>query len=175
VTDDPFAILGLEPRFEIKAGEIRRRVMAESVRRHPDRAPDQVTAAIWTKDLARINEAADRLLDDLERAEALLRLRGGPGPSDDRSLPDGFLESMLSIRLELEEAIAAEDESGRQAIESWGRAEWAARRDAVARWLDGPEGAGSSAMTAVRRELNRWRYAQRMLEQLDGGDGAGGL
>lgn len=173
MTEDPFAILGLEARYSIDAGSVRRRLVTEAARLHPDRAPDPVTASAWSEELARMHEAARCVLDDLDRAESLLSLRGGPGPSEDRSLPEGFLESILAIRMELEDVIAAGDVNGREAIEAWGRDEWAARKDAVQRLLDGPRGETPETLTEVRRELNRWRYSQRMLEQLEHGSGVG--
>lgn len=175
MSTDPFGILGIDPRFAIDVAVVRRRLVTEAARRHPDRAPDPVTAAAWTDELARLHEAADRLLNDLERAEVLLAMRGGPGPSDDRTLPDGFLESMLAIRMELEEAIAGGDDAGRTRLEGWARDEWAARRRAVEALLDAPDGDSNESMSLVRRELNRWRYAQRMLEQLDATVGGGGF
>ena len=174
MTIDPFGILGLEPRFAIDVAAVRRRLVTEAARRHPDRAPDPITAAAWTDELARLHEAADRVLDDLDRAEALLALRGGPAPSDDRTLPPGFLESMLAVRMELEEAIAEGDGAGRTRLEAWARDEWAERRAAVEAILDAADGDSPEALTRARHEVNRWRYAQRMLEQLDDAAGGGG-
>jgi hypothetical protein len=167
MSESPFQILGIAPRFELDAAAIQRTLLRESARRHPDRAPDPVTAASWTDELARLNAAADLVRDDLERAEQLVLLRGGPGPSDDRRLPDGFLESMLGVRMELEEAVASGDEVGRRSLEDWGRREWAERRALVEQLLDGPEGEDAVTLAEVRLQLNCWRYSQRMLEQLD--------
>jgi hypothetical protein len=165
--ESPFQLLGIEPRFAVNLPDIQRRVVRESARRHPDRAPDPVTAATWTEDLARLNAAADLIRDDIERAEILLALRGGAGPSDDRRLPEGFLESMLAVRMDLETAVASGDETGKRSLEDWGRREWAARRASVERILDGPNGHDSTALAEVRLQLNCWRYSQRMLEALD--------
>ena len=174
MTTDHFAILDLEPRFDIDAKVVRRRLVQAAARRHPDRAPDPVTAAAWTEEMARLQEAAGVILDDLLRAETLISLRDGPSPSDDRTLPDGFLESMLAVRMELEEALESGDEAGRSRLETWARHEWEERRRAVGDILDGVDGHDSEALVRVRRELNRWRYAQRMLEQLEPGRNEGG-
>lgn len=167
MTTDHFAILGLEPRFAVDAQLVRRRLVQAAARRHPDRAPDPVTAAAWTEEMARLQEAAGVILDDISRAEALLSLRGGPSPADDRTLPEGFLESMLAVRMELEEAVESGDEAGRARLETWARGEWDERRRAVGDILDGVDGQESESLVRVRHELNRWRYAQRMLEQVD--------
>ncbi len=163
---DPFARLGLQPRFDIDPAEVRRKVVRAAARLHPDRAADPVTAAEQATELAAINQAAGDLLDDLTRAELLLELHGGPGPAEDRSLPEGFLESMLATRLELEEAVAAADVAGRADLEAWARNEWAERRAAVATLLDGESKPTADRLGAARLELNRWRYSQRMLEQI---------
>ncbi len=167
MSESPFQLLGIEPRFAVDLPDIQRKLLRASARRHPDRAPDPVTAAAWTDELARLNAAADLVRDDIERAEILLGLRGGPTPSDDRRLPDGFLESMLGIRMDLEEAVASGDENGRRSLEAWGRREWAERRSLVERLLDGPNGDDAATLGEVRVQLNCWRYSQRMLEQLD--------
>ncbi len=167
MSESPFQLLGIEPRFAIDLSEIQRRLLRESARRHPDRAPDPVTAAAWTEELARLNAAADLMRDDIGRAETLVSLRGGPGPSDDRRLPDGFLESMLKVRMSLEEAVDSGDEAGRRSLEEWGRKEWEDRRSSVQHLLDGPEGGDVNTLAEVRLQLNCWRYSQRMLDQLD--------
>ena len=163
---DPFARLGLQPRFDIDPVEVRRKVTRAAARLHPDRAADPVTAAEQATELAAINQAAGDLLDDIARAELLVELHGGPGPAEDRSLPEGFLESMLATRLELEEAVAAGDDAGRANLEAWARNEWAERRAAVAALLDGEPKPSPERLGAARLELNRWRYSQRMLEQI---------
>lgn len=168
---DPFAILGLPHRFEIDPDQVRKKVLLEAARRHPDRAPDPITASDWNDELARIHAAAEQLSDDLARAEILIAARGGPAPSEDRTLPDGFLESILAIRMELEEAVASADEAGFRTLESWARDEWNERRHRIGDLLDGPEGDRADVLIAARRELNRWRYAARMLEELRKGLG----
>lgn len=163
---DPFEKLGLQPRFDLDPAVVRRKVTRAAARLHPDRAVDPISASEQAMELAAINEAAGHLLDDISRAEVLIRRYGGPGPSDDRTLPDGFLESMLTTRLELEEAVAAGDETGRASLEAWARSEWAERRAAVAELLDGESTPSPERLGAARLELNRWRYSQRMLEQI---------
>ena len=168
--DDPFAILGIEPIYEIDPEELRRKAVRRAARLHPDRASDPVTAASMARDLARVNEAAVILQDDIQRAELILRMRGGPGPSEDRTLPDGFLESMLETRMELEEALSANDEPGRMRLAEWARSEWDQRRSMVSSILDHDTNSEDEDLLQVRRELNRWRYSQRMLEQLESSD-----
>ena len=169
MNDDPFAALDLPVRFDIDLADVRRRLMRATRTLHPDRASSPIEASENTTRLAAMNAAAQSLEDDLERAEFVLRRHGGPSPSEDRSLPDGFLESMLEVRMELASAHASGDEADRARLEDWARSEWNDRRSAVAGLLDSEEDRvpDHAALVAVRLELNRWRYAQRMLEQID--------
>lgn len=169
MNDDPFSVLDLPARFDIDLEDVRRRLMRATLSLHPDRASSPVEASENTARLAAMNAAASSLEDDLERAELVLRRHGGPSPAEDRSLPEGFLESMLEIRMELASAHASGDEGDRARLEEWARSEWNDRRSAVAALLESEDDASPdhTAMAAVRLELNRWRYAQRMLEQID--------
>ena len=168
MTSDPFRVLGLEPAFELDPEQVRKATLVRSARLHPDRAPDPVTAAENASKLAEVNEAASTLLDDLARAEVMIRIHGGPGPSEDRMLPDGFLEDILATRLELEEAVARGDDVGKETLRSWAEGEWAERRRRVAALIDRDPAPGDEELREARREVNRWRYSQRMLDQIDG-------
>ena len=165
--ENPFDALELEPRFGLDPADVRRRAIRAAARLHPDRASDPVTAAEQATELAVINEAAGVLLDEIARAEVIIRLHGGPLPAEDQSLPEGFLESMLATRMELEEAVDSGDEAGKLALEAWARSEWSERRNSVAELLDQDSIPGPDRLISARREINRWRYSQRMLEQLD--------
>jgi molecular chaperone HscB len=174
MTSDPFSLLGIPVRFRLDRDDLQRRATRMASRLHPDRAPDAIAAATCTDELATVHAAVRLLEDDLGRAEALLAMRGGPGPGEDHGLPDGFLESMLEIRMELEEAHQLDDEVGRSRLEIWAKGEWDARREAVEQLFDGDAAdsvhhPGSDHLVEIRRELNRWRYSQRMLEQIDPG------
>ncbi|MCP4834968.1 MAG: hypothetical protein GY895_09405 [Phycisphaera sp.] len=169
MNDDPFSVLDLPVRFDIDLAEVRRGLLRATLSLHPDRASSAVEASENTAKLAAMNAAVQVIEDDLERAELVLGRHGGPSPSEDRSLPDGFLESMLEVRMELAAAHASGDEGDRARLEDWARSEWNERRSAVAALLasEGDRSPDEAALVAVRLELNRWRYAQRMLEQID--------
>ena len=172
MTSDPFSLLGIPVRYRLDRDDLQRRATRKASQLHPDRASDAIAAATCTDELATVHAAVRLLEDDLGRAETLLAIHGGPAPGEDRSLPDGFLESMLEIRMELEESHQRQDEAGRSRLENWAKEEWDARRGIVERLFDG-DGSdpahqpGSSDLAEIRRELNRWRYSQRMLEQID--------
>lgn len=160
---DPFDLLGIPPTFEVDPSALQRAWLAGSARLHPDRfsagsaAPDEARRLAL---LAALNQSKAALADPFQRGEALLARLGGPSKEADKSLPDSFLMEMLEVREQLEEAAASGDSA---AIGKW--EDWAAeqRRDAIQRvaglFKDG-------ALTELRRELNAWRYIERMIEQL---------
>ena len=166
---DPFERLGVPAAFELDPAVLRERVIRLSLRLHPDRAPDPVTAELNTRELAAINEAARVPENDERRAEALLALRGGPSASDDRTLPGGFLESILAVRMDLEHALSVGDEQGTATLEAWACDRRTSHGSTVASLFDGKE----SGLTAIRHELNIWRYIERMIAQLRESDRGG--
>ena len=168
---DPFSLLGLPVTFELDPEVLRQRVLRLSLRLHPDRAPDPVTAELQALELAAINEAAHEVENDERRAEALLRLLGGPAPSEDRTLPDGFLESILDVRLELEEAVSVGDEAGKSKLQAWAEERRKQHRSTIAMLFDSEsESIDRVSLVSIRHELNVWRYIERMLLQLSEAD-----
>ena len=80
---DAFAVLGLEPSFEIAARDLRAAWMRRAAAAHPD-------AAGAVAESARVNDAMRVLSDPIQRAQALLELRG-VRLSEARALPRAFL------------------------------------------------------------------------------------
>lgn len=159
--EDPFSALGLEPGFDLSPGAIERAYLARAAALHPD-ASDASEAAAAGRRMATLNDARRTLKNPESRARALLAVRGMDEPGD-QSLPDGFLEEMLEVRMEIEEAVASGDKGARARWVAWAEER---RRGHVERTrahfdrMDGP---------AVRTELNAWRYIERLIEQLDPG------
>lgn len=141
--------------MDLDRARIERAYLARLSGAHPDLGGDAVGASD-------LNEARDVLVDPERRANLLLELAGGPGASDCRDLPDGFLMEMMELRQRIEEEVEADPESARAHWEEWGRGKREAHEAEVARMLS--EGAD---LVAVRVELNAWRYIERLIEQLD--------
>lgn len=148
------------------AAGVQRAFLARSAELHPDRAEgDEVLAA-------ELNAARQTLADPERRANALLARLGGPSKEADRSLPDGFLMDMMDLR---EQAEAASSDPGQ--LEHW-LDEADRRRTAhiatTKKAFAAIEAAGgvpaSAALRDIRRELNAWRYIERMIEQLQSSD-----
>lgn len=167
--ETPFDLLGLEPRFDVDQKAVQSAYLRAAAQCHPDRfnTPEQREQA--ELQTARLNEAKAVLADDEARANLLLDLLGGPGPSEERSLPSEFLMEMLDVREEMEQAFASGDSAERTRLEEWANA----RRDEhiatiAALFADiERDGRDEDRLRAVRLELNRWRYIERMIEQLD--------
>ncbi|MEZ6318383.1 MAG: iron-sulfur cluster co-chaperone HscB C-terminal domain-containing protein [Phycisphaerales bacterium] len=162
---NPFAELGLDPRFDLERPAIDRAYASRAAAIHPDLAdPDRADDA--TRDSARLNDARATLADPERRAVALLALLGGPGASEDRSLPDGFLMDMMDTRQRAEEECVTPE--GHAKWRAWADDRRAERIDQVRALFSGladPPDAG--ALAEIRKTLNAWRYVERMIEQLD--------
>lgn len=162
---DPFSLFGLPRRYAVDRAALTRAWLAESARRHPDRpgAPPDAAAR-----LAEVNEAK-RILDDPElRADALLRLLGGPAKERDKSLPEGFLAEMMELRQRIEEEVKTEGEPARERWRTWARERGRGHEERVAGLFESFEKSGDAALLrAVRQVLNAWRYVERLFEQLD--------
>ncbi|HLO40848.1 MAG TPA: iron-sulfur cluster co-chaperone HscB C-terminal domain-containing protein [Phycisphaerales bacterium] len=161
---NPFQILGLREHMELAADEIERAALVRSAQLQPAIGSGDVEAEA---SLAAVNDARRVLANPETRATALLLLRGGPAASADKSLPPGFLMEMMEIREGIDEVAQSRDEQGLRKWRAWAGEQRAAYAHRVAELFRRPVSTESSA--AIRRELNAWRYIERLIEQLDGG------
>lgn len=169
---DPFTLLDLPRRFDLRPDEINLAHLRAVRGAHPDLAPEPKGIPGSTHDLelvaAHINDAKRALEDPERRANALLSLLGGPTKEADRSLPEGFLIEMMAMREEIEEAAASKNAEIIAA-----RTRWAGeQRAGYIVTLSSMFGALSQApsppeLRAIRTTLNAWRYIERLIEQLD--------
>lgn len=171
--NDPFSVLGLPPRFDLEAAEVERAFLARVAAAHPDHSSiDDPLASDQGESeaaVARLSNARETLLDAERRAVALLARFGGADASADRSLPAGFLQEILEVREAMEAELASEGDAARRRWRGWA----SARRDGHIARLRGWFGADPRPLADIRRELNAWRYVERMMEQLDAGAGPG--
>ena len=162
---DPFTALGLEPRFDLSREDIERSYLSRVSVQHPDARPSDAAANAPAADL---NDARAVLLDPERRAGALLARLGGPAPEKDKSLPPAFLAEMMEIRENLEDARRGSDPSRLDHWRAWSRQRRAAMIEEVAGLFTSlPPSPAPSALGAVRRTLNAWRYIERMIEQME--------
>lgn len=169
--DDPFAMLGLPRSFDLERSEIRRAYL------------ERVTPLQGGGDegrIAELNRARAALEDHEQRANVLLEALGGPGREQDRTLPDGFLERMLEVNERVEAAVSGTDqpEIHRLLDEAEARREGHIRRvGELFAGLAGPArggepGRAEATLREVRRELNAWRYIERLIERLERAEGS---
>ena len=104
---DHFLVLGLRPTFDIDERELQRLHLNLSRDLHPDRValdPAKKPRAVLAA--AQVNDAVATLRDAFRRAEYLLKLAGGKSAEQDKSVPEGFLETMFELRSEIEECLS---------------------------------------------------------------------
>lgn len=167
MTFDPFAILGVPRRFDVDAAQVHRAYLMRSATLHPDLGEAPGPAG---DDSAALNRAKAILDDPEQRADTLLILLGGPTREAERALPDGFLMEIMDTRERLDEALRTGDRAAAAAFEEWAftqrAAHIAAARERFEQLSSPP---APAALRDIRRELNAWRYIERMLEQLRDG------
>tara|TARA_B100001059_G_scaffold229426_1_gene262011 strand:- start:664 stop:1224 length:561 start_codon:yes stop_codon:yes gene_type:complete len=174
VHEDPFDLLGLEPRFDLDLEKMRTRVRRRVAACHPDLCADPLEQAEATRLSARLNQARDVLEDDERRANILHERFGGPTARLDGSLPPDFLMEILDIRMRLEEAIESRNEVEALALRTWAMDERKRLKAEVAIGLT-RMAAGEDVGSDVRGSLNIWRYIERMLSQLQPTIGGGAM
>ena len=166
---DPFAILGLERRFDLPGHVIAAADLRTVSRLHPDRARDAVERDELVRASAAAGEARQRLMDESSRAEVLLEhlgarhlLRASPSPA--------FLVETLELRDAIEAALASGEPGSRDAAS---RTVSALREAARADLASGLASAmpGSGPGDAAARAADAWvrlRYLDRMRARLAG-------
>ena len=171
---DYFSLLDLPRRFDIDPAELQRRFLALNRHTHPDFHAGE-SAEVQDLSLrlsAAINDAYRTLKDPAERGAYLLELLGGKSSADDKSVPDGFLGTMMMMQEELADAKGAGN-----------HAELARLRNVLRTQHDGllrrittffKEHAESVAceavrmdlLTEIRKQLNAVSYVKKLLSQL---------
>ncbi|MFG0299434.1 MAG: iron-sulfur cluster co-chaperone HscB C-terminal domain-containing protein [Phycisphaerales bacterium JB047] len=160
---NPFETLGLMPGYAIDRDQVERAYRARIAEAHPDAGSEAIGL-----DPAAFNQARAILLDDEQRANALLAMLGGPDASACKELPDGFLMDMMMQRQEIEEAIESGGDAQRDHWEQWGLDQRATYRQELTEQFGAlGEHPNEDQLRAIRVQLNAWRYIERLIEQLD--------
>ena len=163
IRSDPFALLGLEPRFDLDATSIDAAWMRRVRAAHPDRAGGGEEHSEAARSAAALNEARTILRDPLRRGESLLSRRGA-GPADPSALPQAFLHEMFEWRERLEEALG---EGDAEALAELAREAHARRGETLERLATlFAEPKHAEVATAIRLELNVLRYFDRLEDEL---------
>ncbi len=182
---DCFAILGLPRVFALDPVAIQRAFLTRSAEIHAGVAD----ADEQDRALSELNQAKAIVENPESRADALVLLAGGPSRETDRSLPEGFLQEMMELRQAMEEEIeSASTEARPAAIAKWEGWSFKRRQDHERRaglhfaqlhanvspmpGVSEPP-SENNLLRTIRRELNAWRYIERMIEQIDPQQGPG--
>lgn len=168
-SQDPFDLLGVPPTFRLDGDALRRAWLVRAAGAHPD-AAGEASAGL----AASLNDARATLADPEARANALLARLGGPSKEADNRLPDGFLVEIMGVREELEAAEESGDAAELARLWRWAEEAREGHIAAVGEAFDVlGQAPAADALAAIRRELNAWRYIERMLEQIGPGGPTG--
>jgi len=160
--DDPFALLGLPPRYDVDLAALERAYFERQKQLHPDRAVG-ATAGERVAQLSRaraLNDAYQLVKRPIARAEHLLARAGVTIGANERLDPT-FLMAILELREELAAARAAGDAPRVATLAAAMRARRADALDAL------PALFAASDLPAIKERLIALRYVQRYLEECD--------
>jgi molecular chaperone HscB len=170
---DYFAVFGLDRRLKIDEAALQRRFYELSRQYHPDRfagrpAHEQEYALEMT---ALLNDAYRVLRDPVRRAEYLLKREGFDiGEQRSNNVPPELLEEVFDLNMMLEE-LRGGDDSTRPQLEAE-RHRFGRMLERVDCDLDGEFAVydsepDKSVLTVIRTILNRRRYIQNLVREVD--------
>ncbi len=175
---DHFQLFGLPRRYQIDQAALHESYIALSRHAHPDfhveDSPEVRSLSMAVS--AAVNQAYRTLSDPVRRASYLLELLGGPASAEDKSVPDGFLETMMMMQEELGDARAAgsANDMGRLAQVLRTQREGLLKRvDGLFAELDEAvscEATRQELLHQIRKQLNAVAYVQKLLAQLSGAE-----
>ena len=154
---DHFERLGLPRRFALHDAELEENYLARSREVHPDLAGD---APEILDRSARLNQAYATLRDSFRRADYLLKLLGGPSPTEVTQPPAEFLEEMLELRMAIAEA---EDAGTRTELEKTLSERKAALLHDVGALFD-----KMTELRRIREQLNALKFINGLIRDLHG-------
>lgn len=176
---DYFTLFGLDRKLLIDSADLQKRFYELSRQWHPDRfsrkpAAEQMEALETT---SMLNDGYRTLKDPVRRAEYVLTVAGFPvGEQRGKDVPPELLEEVFELNMVLEE-IKTGDESARPQLERAGghflelragtdlelEAQFAAHDAAGTAESD----AGRRALQAIRGILNRRRYIENLIRDVE--------
>jgi molecular chaperone HscB len=167
---DPFAMLGVERRFDLDLAVLEKTHRELSRALHPDKyaqAGASERRAVLEK-AASVNEAWRTVRDPIKRAEALFELAGiKVGEDNEPKASNAFLMEVLDEREALAEARAAKDLAKVRAV---GAAMEKRAKDAEAKLAAGFGSLGGSADEAAAQKLlpllGELRFYKRFLDEV---------
>ncbi len=170
---DHFTLLGLPQQFDLDEKLLHERFLALNRHAHPD-FHGQETPEVQQLSLrvsAAINDAYRTLKDPARRAAYLLELMGGASSAAEKSVPDGFLNTMMMMQEELADAKSGGEEGEIQRL----RDVLTTQHDGLMHRIAGLfaelgeaaacEAVRSDVLGEIRRQLNAVSYVKKLLSQ----------
>ena len=164
MSDDPFALFGLQRSFAIDEAALRQAFLKASAEQHPDRFVDPIEQAEAVERMSLLTDAYRVLGDPELRARALLALSGLELAEDKDKLPPALLMEIMDVREEMEAAIETRNQAELNRLRQWANDQRQGYLNKLAALFEGE--LDQAKASAVRLELNALRYMQRMLEQM---------
>jgi len=172
---DYFTLLGLPRRYDIDPQELRRKFFALNRHAHPDFHVGESSEVqqLSLQVSAGINDAYRTLLDPASRAAYLLELLGGKSSAEDKSVPDGFLETMMMLQEDLAEAKAGGNADEMRRIVDVLRTQHDGLIRRIGQLFEEYQEAitcaavRSDLLDAIRRQINAVSYVRKLLSQTD--------
>jgi molecular chaperone HscB len=155
-----FERLGLSQRFAIDPAALERNYLERSRAVHPDHTGNDPRSL---ESSAALNEAYSIVRDPGRLAEYLLVLADGPSPTQVSQPPAEFLEEMLDLRIQIEEA--KNDAAAKAEFERSLTARRTKLLEEAGQSLDSAELA--SKLTAIRQTLNAVKFLNGLLRDLN--------
>ena len=172
---DYFTLLGVPQKFDLDEEQLHQKFLALSRHAHPDfhagESPEVQQLSLQVS--ATINDGYRTLKDPASRGAYLLELLGGKSSAADKSVPDGFLPTMMMMQEEIEDARTSRNDSELTRLQDvlhtqhdglihriaglFADLELAAACEAVRKDLFGE----------IRKQLNAVSYVRKLLSQLD--------
>jgi molecular chaperone HscB len=165
-TQEPFSLLGVEPRYDVDLANLAERHRELSKALHPDRfagAPAGERRQALNKAIL-VNEAWRTLKDPVRRAEALLRHHGVA--VDEKTEPKASPALLMEMMEAREDLAALRTKADATELAAW-RTQQEQRRDTVCKALGERFAALAIGgdVAPVRDKLVELRYLQRLIEE----------
>jgi molecular chaperone HscB len=166
--NDPFATLGIDPRFNIDLPAVEQRHRDLSRALHPDKFSGAPAAErrLALNRAIEVNEAWRAVRDPIRRAEALMRRAGVPvGEVEEPKPSPDLLMEMMESREALAEATQKKDLAGVKRLGEAMQARMDATMSALGQGFD-EAGGDRAKLSALLPRMGELRYIRRFLDEV---------
>ena len=171
-TTDYFTLLGLPRRFDIDDRVLQKKYLSLSRYAHPDFCAneEQEVQGLHEQVSAALNDAYRTLKDPASRAAYLLELLGGKSSAEDKSVPDGFLGTMMMMQEEIADARAAGNKDELRRLHSVLETQHDGLLKRLAELFEDHqqavvcEAVRADLMAEIRRKVNAVSYVKKLLD-----------